>query len=253
MLNFTQQTPSPETSQLLGRFEDIQESLERYVNAQALADMPSSSPERPLSAEATALIPQGMRACMDTAPAPQANAGALACMPSGSIQRRHLPEACAAENRAAHRAAGSGRDAGLMPVPINVLRQNVGIQTLRALRDALIHNPKLDVTGWARTNHLHALTVKSSVRKGTLTPEAQNRLDVADGKAPRFRKVEVDDLRALDAALTFDRKFGLAEWARARGLNSGTVRALVRKGALRLAARKRLLNAGGQPTEPGEL
>jgi hypothetical protein len=87
--------------------------------------------------------------------------------------------------------------------------------------------------------------MENCVSKGALTPEAQNRVDVADGKALRYKRVGVHDLRALDAALAFDRKLDLAKWARARNLNSGTIKSFVRKGALTPAIRKRLQNAGG--------
>ncbi|WP_174995853.1 hypothetical protein [Pandoraea horticolens] len=206
LLNFAQQTPSPGTSQLLGRFEAIQESLERHVNAQAPADMPSSSIKHPLP----------------------------------------LETARAAERRATSQDAGSRSGAGFMSPPIKIRRQNIDIQTLRALKVALTHDPHLDVTEWTQTNHIHTRTIRNYVYKGALTPEAQRRLDVADGKAPSFRPVTVDDLRNLDAALTLDRRLNITKWARVNRVHPRTIGQYIFKGALTPEAQHRLDMADGK-------
>jgi hypothetical protein len=232
LLDFVKQPPSPGTSQLLGRFEAIQESLERRVNAQALADMPSSSTQRPPASGTTALMVQGVPSWMDVAPAPPVDAGALACMPSSSVQQPHLPETRMANKRSTSEAVGSGSGAGFRSRITKNARQKVDVQTLRALNAALAHDPALDVTAWARANHFHARTIRNYVYKGSLTPEARDRLDVADGKASRLRAVEVDDLRALRDALADNPALGVAAWARARGLNAMTLKRCVVNGAL---------------------
>ncbi|WP_150624709.1 hypothetical protein [Pandoraea horticolens] len=123
------------------------------------------------------------------------------------------------------------------------LRQ-VEIDDLRALSDALARDPKLNVTEWARARSLNFSTVKKLVQGGALTPEAQNRLNRGDGKAPSLRQVEIDDLRALSDALARDPKLNVTEWARARSLNFSTVREFVRDGALTSVAWERLRVAG---------
>ncbi|AJC22578.1 hypothetical protein [Pandoraea pulmonicola] len=124
--------------------------------------------------------------------------------------------------------------------------RKVGADDLRALRDALARNQELNLAAWARVNRLHPRTVESQVHKGVLTPEAQNRLNLAEGKAPTLRKVEIDDLRALSVALTDNPKLDAAAWARVRGLNSETVRKFVREGALAPEIQNRLDVADGK-------
>jgi hypothetical protein len=281
--NFALKPPSQGTSRQLDWFEANQESFEQRVNAEALADilamsterplpyaipplifqmyaapapqanvgaladMPSMSTERPLPYAIPPLIFQ-----MHAAPAPLANVGALADMPSSSAQQPRLPETRMASKRPTSEAVDSGNGAGFMHLPIKMPRQRGNIQILRALHDALARDPDLDVTAWAQANHLCAGTIKGYVSRGALTPEAQDRLDVADGKTSRLRTVSVDDLRALDAMLADGQKLSISRWARARGLNANTARTFVRNGALTPHARRRLQNAdGGQPTEPG--
>ncbi|WP_147284631.1 hypothetical protein [Pandoraea pulmonicola] len=270
LLRFVKQAPSPGTSQLLGKFEAIQEGLARRVNAQAPTDMPSSSTERSLSPETTALIFQAMQAYMDNAPAPQANIEALAGMPSSPIQQQGPPETRTATKRSTSPAACVGSRADFMSPPRKLACVREGERTpetrnrlelangkasrfckmqlndLRALSDALTCNPKLDVSAWARARGLNLNTVKEHVRGGALTAEAQNRLDVADGKAPRLRPVGLEDLWALRDALTRSSKLNVAKWARTRGVNSSTVREFVRGHALTPEAQNRLNRAEGK-------
>ncbi|WP_147284644.1 hypothetical protein [Pandoraea pulmonicola] len=241
LLNFAQYPPSPETSLLLSRFDAIQESLARRDNAQAPADVPSSSIERPLSLETSALIHEGMLTYMDAALAPRANPGALASMPSSSVQQQHLPE-----SRAASQGAGRGRGAGFLFHSARARRQKVGIQTLRALDAALTQDPNLNVTEWARMHHFHVRTIRYYIYRGALTPEARNRIDLADGKAPRLRKVGEDDLRALRNALAENSDLDVAGWARAHRLHIQTLKNSVQNGALTPEAQNRLDLADGK-------
>jgi hypothetical protein len=270
LLRFVKQPSSPGTSQLLGKLDAIQEGLARHVDAQALAGTPSSSIERSLSPETTALIFQAMQAYMDNAPAPQANIEALADMPSSSVQQQRSPETRTATKRSTSPAAGIESRAGFMSPPRKLVCVRDGERTpearnrlelangktshfckmqvddLRALRDALGGSHKLDVAEWARSRSLNSDSLRKLVQEGELAPEIQNRSDVADGKAPSFRHVGVDDLRALRDALAHNSKLDTIAWARARSLNSYTVRSLVRNGTLRPEAWKRLQNAGAE-------
>ncbi|WP_147284633.1 hypothetical protein [Pandoraea pulmonicola] len=246
LLDFAKQPPSPGTSQLLGRFEAIQESLAQRNNAQALADMPSSSMQRPPAFGTTALMFQGMPSCMDVASASPIDEGAWVCMPSSSVQQSHLPETRMANEQSTSAAVGSGSGAGFRSRPTEIARQKVDAQTLRALNAALAHDPGLDVAAWARANHFHARTIRNYVYKGALTPEAWNRLELADGKASRLRRVEVDDLRALRDALADNPGLDVAAWARARGLNAMTVKRYVAYGALAPDLQDRLELADGK-------
>jgi plasmid maintenance system antidote protein VapI len=244
LLGFIQQPPSPGTFQELSRFEAIQERFERRVDAQVLTDMPSSSIERPPSLETPALIHGWMLTYMDVAPAPPVNGEAFACMPSSSFQQPYLPETHAAQTPLVSR--GTGGVAGSTPLPMKIPRPKVAIQTLRALRDALARDAKLDMAEWARTNRVRVQSIKYLVHKGELTPEAQNRLDVADGKAPRFRRVEGDDLRALRDALAANEDLDVIAWARQNRLNSRTMECYVSKGALTPEAQNQLDRAEGK-------
>ncbi|WP_160118111.1 hypothetical protein [Pandoraea pulmonicola] len=243
LLDFVQQPPSPGTSQLLGRFEAIQEGLEQRVDPPALIDMPSGLNARPPSLASPALIGEWMLTYMDVAPVPPVNAEVLACMPSSSCRPQHLPATREAEKRAAPQDTGSG--AGVMPPPIKAARQRVDIQTLRALHDALTSNPTLDVTEWARTNRFNDRTIRHYVYKGALTPEAWNRLDLAEGRAPRLRKVGREELRALRDALADNPELDAIAWARANHIHFQTVKNSVRSGALTPEAQNRLDVAEG--------
>jgi hypothetical protein len=246
LLDFVQQPPSPGTSQLLGRFDAIQEGLAQRVDPWALTDMPSGSIEHPPFLEPPALIHEWMPTYMDIAPAPPVNAEVLACMPSSSLRQPHLPETREAEKRAAPQ--DSGGDAGVAPPPIKVARQRVDIQTLRALRDALARDSELDVTEWARANRLNDRTIRHYVYRGALTPEAWNRLDVAEGKAPRLRKVGGKELRALHDALAGDPELDAIAWARTNHIHIQTIKNSVCNGALTPEAQNRLDVAEGTAT-----
>ncbi|AJC22856.1 hypothetical protein RO07_24700 [Pandoraea pulmonicola] len=246
LVDFIQQPLSPGTSRELSRFEAIQERFARRGDAQALTDMPSSSIECPPPPETPELIHEWMLTYMDIAPAPPVNAEAFACMPSSSFQQPYLPQAHTAQTRPVSGSAGSGSGAGSTPLPIKIPRPKVPIQMLRALRDALARDSELDLTDWARTNHVRVQSIKYLVRKGELTPEAQDRLDVADGKATRFRRVERDDLRALRDALAANEDLDVAAWARQNQLNSRTLECYVSKGALTPEAQNQLDRAEGK-------
>ncbi|WP_157118214.1 hypothetical protein [Pandoraea pulmonicola] len=283
--NLALKPPFQGTSRQLDWFEAYQESFEQRVNAQALADIlsmstehpqpyaipplilqmysppvpqtnvgalagtPSSSVQQPQPFAVPAVPPLIFQ--MYAAPAPQANVGALAGMPSSSSQQPQLPETPAAKRQVAPQGASRGSGAGFMPLPAKKPHERLNIQILRALHDALTRDPDLDLTAWAQAHHLCAGTIKGYVSRGALTPEAQDRLDVANGKTSSLRRMSVDDLRALDAMLADGHNLSVSRWARARGLNANSARTFVRNGALTPAARRKLQNAeGGQPTEP---
>ncbi|WP_147284630.1 hypothetical protein [Pandoraea pulmonicola] len=248
LFDFAQYPSFPETSQLLSRFDAIQESLAWRDSAQALTDMPSSSIEHPLPLEIPGLIHDGMLTHMETAPVSQANAGVLACMPSSSFQQQHCPEPCTANKRSMSLAAGIESSAGFMSPPTKIARKKVDLQTLRALQAAVAQDPEFNSADWALAHGLNSSTVRKlvSVRGGDLTPEGRSRLDAAEGKVPRLRPVEVDDLRVLSDALARDPKLNVAEWARNRGVNPSTVREHVRGGALTPEAWDWLNRAGGK-------
>ncbi|WP_147284643.1 hypothetical protein [Pandoraea pulmonicola] len=240
LLNFAQRPPCPETSRLLGIFEAVQEGVEQRGNAQALVEMPPGS----LPSETTALIFQGMQVYMEATPAPQVDAGAWSCMPSSSVQQENRLETGIAKKR----AAGGGRDAGFMSPLIGIRHKKIGIQTLRALDAALTQDATLDVTGWARMNHFRTRTIRNYVCNGALTPEARNRLDVADGKASRIRKAGDADFRALREALADNPGLDLAGWARANHLHALTIKNAVHNCALKPEVQSRLDLADGKAT-----
>ncbi|WP_115089100.1 hypothetical protein [Pandoraea pulmonicola] len=261
-LYFLQQPPSPGTSQQLDRFETIQKNFEQHLETPMLipegvlmymhgapeqrANVGASvgalpgPDQRPSSLATPDLLALGL-----FSPTPHANIEALIDGPSGSVQQPPLHGgARAGQKRAAPPHADGGGEADLPPAR-KISRRRISVETLRALRDALALNRRLNVAAWARMNDLNVQTITGYVYQGELTPEARNRLDRGDEKTPRRRKVvNVDVLRALRDALALDRGLNVAEWARANHLHPRTMKNYVFEGALTQEAQHRLERGG---------
>ncbi|WP_237171392.1 hypothetical protein [Pandoraea pulmonicola] len=263
LLDFLRQPPSPGTSQLLDRFEAIQESLERGVDAQALNDVPSPSPEAP------APIREWMLTDRDAAPDPPAmtpskpttyaNTEASTDRTSDSVQRQPSPGARAERKRAAPSRADSELTANVTNVtpPPPKTSKTVNDETLLAIQSAVqaaqTTGQLLNKGELAKALGVNKPQLDYYVLHNDLTVPARKRLARIAGESASSTKIGDDVLLALEAEVDSHRSFNTAEFARRHGLNKRSVGAYVRvvdwdtrKAELRPLAKLRLSRIKGK-------
>ncbi|AJC21726.1 hypothetical protein RO07_16790 [Pandoraea pulmonicola] len=218
LLKFLQQPPSPGTSQLLERFEAIQESVEQRLGPQTLADMPSSSTERPLSPDTSDLLvmsPFGRTV--------HANNEVLTDRPSGSVQQPRLLEARTGQKRTQPSGADGGCATEFAPPPTKKAGKVITDETLLAIRSAVqaaqAAGRALHKTALARALGVSYRTLANYVINNALTVDARNRLARITGDETGVRPEMTDELLlALDAEVSSGRPFNASEFSRRHGI-----------------------------------